>query len=310
MIVARIRGRLGNQMFQYAMARTLALERDAELRLDLTHFKFEKYQCRLGAFNTVWKEATLAEIGATVLESHALRAAARGVGVDPCPIEQKASRSIPRLSGRPYIRERPKLIGYDEDAAGQVSRVGNDAYLDGFWQSERWFAARKAQIINELSLKGRPSAEFDEWAKLMEGDGTVAVHVRRGDYQSDRATASVYGVCDRAYYERAETAVRESVPDPQFFVFSDDPDWADKNLKLSSGFSVVRSRGLQEYEEMHLMGRCAHNVISNSTFGWWGAYLNPNPNKTVVAPASWTRAGSGMVERDAMPTSWKLVACG
>jgi len=304
MIVARIRGRLGNQLFQYAMARSLAVQKGTELRLDLTHFRFENYQCRLGAFRTTWKEATLADIGAVVLESHAFRAAARGVGVDPCPIEQRAARSIPRLSGRPYIREEPKLIGFDEKAAERVSAVGKEAYIDGFWQSERWFVPHKNQILEEIALREEPPPEFREWEDRLSGNDVVSVHVRRGDYQAHEATKSVYGVCGEGYYRQAADEVARRIGAPRFFVFSDDPAWAERELDLGRPFEVVRTKGLAEYHELHLMAKCAHNVISNSTFGWWGAYLNRNPSKVVVSPSRWTKPEAGLRESGLIPSSW------
>ncbi len=305
MIVARIRGRLGNQLFQYAMARTIALERETELRLDLTHFLFEDYECSLPAFKTEFKIAGLSEIGPKLLASHLSRAVGRRTAAG------LSSRIDERIVGtlddeRTYIREKPKFVGYDQKAAEKVSAAKGDLYLDGFWQSEKWFAGRREQIVKELELSGEQPVEIKEWKDLMSVEGSVALHVRRGDYtQSD--FSNIYGVCDAKYYARAEEAMLARVDRPRIFVFSDDLAWAKDNLKLKSDFMLVEAKGLEDYHELTLMSCCDHNIISNSTFSWWGAYLNWNPQKVVVAPERWLKEGSGMEESDAIPATWVRV---
>jgi len=302
MIVARVRGRLGNQLFQYAMARTLALERGTDLHLDLTHFLFEDYDCRLPAFRTEFRIAGLSEIGPRLLASHLSRAVGRRTAAG------LSSRIDERIIGRldddrTYVREKPKFVGYDEKAAESLARAKGDLYLDGFWQSEKWFLPRRDQILKEFELKAEVPPAMKEWMELMSVEGSVALHVRRGDY-AQPGISNIFGVCDAAYYSRAEEAILSKVQRPRVFVFSDDLAWAKDNLKLKSEFTLVEAKGLEEYHELLLMSCCDHNVISNSTFSWWGAYLNRNPEKVVVAPGRWLRQDSGMEEHDAVPGTW------
>lgn len=304
MIIARIRGRLGNQLFQYAMARSLAWERETELRLDLTHFLFEGYECRLPAFKTDFRLASLSDIGCPVLTSHLVRAAGR-MSADGAMerLDAKATRSVPRFSKRAYIRERTRFIGYDERAADSILTSGGDIYLDGFWQSQKWFEKSRDRILDELGLAAEPPKEMMNWIEKMHMEGSVALHVRRGDYARP-GTGEIYGVCDERYYRAAEKAILERVRSPHFFVFSDDLAWAKDNLKLHSPFTLVETQELQDYHELLLMSSCQHNIISNSTFGWWGAYLNRDPSKVVIAPERWTAPGSGMEENAVLPANW------
>ncbi len=302
MIVARIRGRLGNQLFQYAMARTLALERSTEVHLDLTHFLFEDHDCRLPAFRTEFRIAGLSEIGPRLLASHLSRAVGRRTGAG------LSSRIDERIVGtldddRTYVREKPKFVGYDEKAAEKVAKAEGDIYLDGFWQSDRWFASRRDEILKEFELRAEPPKAMKDWLELMSVEGSVGLHVRRGDY-AQSGFSNIYGVCDAAYYKRAEEAILAKVERPRIFVFSDDLAWAKGNLKLKTELTFVEAKGLEEYHELALMSCCDHNVISNSTFSWWGAYLNRNPEKVVVAPGRWLKQESGMEEKDAVPGSW------
>ncbi|MCX6652684.1 MAG: alpha-1,2-fucosyltransferase [Methanomassiliicoccales archaeon] len=304
MIIARIRGRLGNQLFQYAMARSLAWERETELRLDLTHFLFEGYECRLPAFKTNLRLASLSDISCPVLTSHLVRAAGR-MSADGAMerLDAKATRSVPRFSKRAYIRERTRFIGYDEQAANSILTSGGDIYLDGFWQSEKWFEKSRDRILDELRLAAEPPKEMMNWIEKMHMEGSVALHVRRGDY-AQPGTGEIYGVCDERYYRAAEKAILERVKSPHFFVFSDDLAWAKDNLKLHSPFTLVETQELQDHHELLLMSSCQHNIISNSTFGWWGAYLNRDPSKVVIAPERWTTPGSGMEENGVLPANW------
>ena len=305
MIVARIRGRLGNQLFQYAMARTLALERGTELHLDLTHFLFEGYECRLPVFKTQFRIASITEIGPRVIASHLVRAVGRsGVKGPMGMIDNRIVRTLG--DRRTYVRERPKFIGYDEGAAERMKKAKDDLYLDGFWQSEKWFLGRREQVLKELELRTEPPADMKKWMELMSVKGSVALHVRRGDY-AQSGVSNIYGVCDAEYYRRAEEAMMKRVDSPHIFVFSDDLTWAKDNLKLKSDLTLVEPGSLEEYHELVLMSCCENNIISNSTFSWWGAYLNKNPDKAVVAPARWLKEGSGLEEKDTVPSSWVRV---
>jgi len=305
MIVARIRGRLGNQLFQYAMARTLALEHGTELRLDLTHFLFEEYECRLPVFKTQFRIAGLSEIGPGVLGSHLARAVGRS-GANGLMSKLDLGLVQTFEDDRTYVRERPKFVGYDEASAKKIAGSTGDLYLDGFWQSEKWFQSRRDSILKELKLRTEPPTVMREWMELMSVKGSVALHVRRGDY-AQSGISNIYGVCDAAYYKRAEEAILARVERPRVFVFSDDLAWAKDNLKLKSEFTLVESGPLEEYHELVLMSCCENNIISNSTFSWWGAYLNRNPGKVVVAPARWLKEGSGMEEKDAVPEAWTRI---
>ena len=131
----------------------------------------------------------------------------------------------------------------------------------------------------------------------------MAIHVRRGDYINDKKTSLVHNVCDLNYYERAIDVIKAQVNNPTFFVFSDDIEWAGENLPVNPNARYVSNLEGEDYEELILMSMCEHNIIANSTFSWWGAWLNQNPNKIVIAPKQWL-VNKTSAELDILPKDW------
>jgi hypothetical protein len=137
----------------------------------------------------------------------------------------------------------------------------------------------------------------------MKDANSVSLHVRRGDYVTHAATAKVLNPCSLDYYHKAIECVSRTVTSPHFFVFSDDPAWAQRNLKITFPTKYIdKNSGSQNYVDMHLMTHCKHNIIANSSFSWWGAWLNKNPDKLVIAPTNWF--ANGIDDRDLIPPEW------
>jgi hypothetical protein len=131
--------------------------------------------------------------------------------------------------------------------------------------------------------------------------------VRRGDYVQNPVTNARHGLCPLEYYHTAVRTLAAQVPDPQFFVFSDDPDWTQQNLKLPYPTTYVTCNGLErDYEDLRLMSHCRHHIIANSSFSWWGAWLSTFPAKTVLAPSTWFREPP-QASRDRVPAGWLTV---
>ncbi len=162
-------------------------------------------------------------------------------------------------------------------------------YYKGFYQSEKYFKdieeeVRKAFTFN-LKEANRQSLLMIEQMKA--DASAVSVHIRRGDYLQPKHWASTGCVCQLEYYKNAIAEICKRVENSHFYVFSDDLNWVKENLKLTNAVFVDWNTGKDSWQDMMLMSNCKHNIICNSTFSWWGAWLNSNPEKVVIAPNVW-----------------------
>jgi Glycosyl transferase family 11 len=291
LIIARLNGGLGNQMFQFAAARAMALRTGATLKLDVSAFARD----RLRRY----------DLGVYALADHVPMAS----DDDLAKCEQKTPRGL-ALIGKalgfgaaaiPAIRE--AQFHYDPALATATP----PAYLVGYWQSERYFADHAGQIRQDFMPRQPLEPDNVTIADLIQRSAAVSLHVRRGDYVSDAKVRSVHGVCDLDYYARAMAAIEARVAAPSYFVFSDDPDWTRANLISAHPMTFITANpGARAYRDMRLMSLCQHHIIANSSFSWWGAWLNPQAAKIVVAPSQWF-AGGHNDARDLLPASWLRV---
>jgi len=291
MIIVRLIGGLGNQMFQYSVGRHLATIHETELKLDVSGF--DKYPLRtygLGMFQIREAFATPQEIVA---------------------VAGKTRRTVHRVCRRlglptsflrgSYIKEREP--GFEPEILGLPDNV----YLDGYWQSERYFSAIAPCIRNDLIVAAPARGKNLEIAKTMQECTSVSVHIRRGDYVNNPQAALFHGNCGIDYYYRCASAISEIHQHPHFFVFSDDPEWARKNFRPPQATTFIDHNGPEEaHEDIRLMSLCQHHIIANSSFSWWGAWLSENPDKAVFAPKRWL-AAKGLENKtdEIVPSSWK-----
>lgn len=269
-ITVRLKGGLGNQMFQYAAGRALSLRHNVPLMLDLSAF------------------------GSDPKRSYALQPFAIEAGLVSLSLWLRLWRKV---TGR-YYRE--QSFAHDP----KVSELSPGMLLNGFFQSEKYFLDHADKIRHEFSLKEPLSQKAHDYLREMERTpNSVAVHVRRGDYVSDAKTAAFHGNCSWEYYEKAMRLMRARLGDVLFFFFSDEPEW----LAAQQVRGTIVS-GLSPHEDMHLMSCCRHQIIANSSFSWWGAWLNQSPDKIVVAPRRWF--ADEKMERqtgDLIPNGWVRV---
>ncbi len=183
-----------------------------------------------------------------------------------------------------------------------------DYYLDGYWQREEFFLPVAGRLRREFTLRGGIPASCTALADEMTKAGSVAVHVRRGDYVADARTAMVHGACDVAYYRASARIMSERLQSPRYFVFSDDREWARENLDFLRGAVFVAPEPRDDRLDLVLMRLCRHFIIANSSFSWWGAWLGDSPDKTVIAPARWF-ALPGKDEHGIVPRGWLRVGC-
>lgn len=162
-------------------------------------------------------------------------------------------------------------------------------YFKGFYQSERYFADIADEVRQIFSFdESCANPESQALLRTIDQDASaVSLHVRRGDYTQPKFWSSMGCVCTLDYYHKALNLIHEEVKTPHFYVFSDDLAWVREHLPLENATYIDVNRGADSWQDMMLMSRCRHNIICNSTFSWWGAWLNAHPQKIVVAPDTW-----------------------
>ncbi|MBU5636450.1 alpha-1,2-fucosyltransferase [Geomonas sp. Red69] len=289
MIIVKLMGGLGNQMFQYAAARRLAWVSGVPLKLDLGWFQGSlpgttPREYALGPFNIAGECASASEI--------ARLAPRQGT------LGKLLARCLP--FGGSYLPERH----FHFDPALLAPR--KSAYLDGYWQSEKYFCDIRDTICADLTLKEAPQGSNRDLAERLADPAlaSVSLHIRRGDYVSCPSASSVHGSCSPEYYARAVASLAARVERPHFFIFSDEPEWVPDNFPLDHPCTIVAHNPPEQgHEDLRLMTLCRHHIIANSSFSWWGAWLCRNRDKIVIAPQTWF-AGASHDTGDVIPASW------
>lgn len=288
MIHVRLIGGLGNQLFQYATGFALARRRGVPLSVDASAFRtYALWPYRLDALC----------ITAIVRDDLRIGRIARS------PLRRLAAQAAHRLGAfpRPYFE---RGFAFDPD----VIDLSDGVYLDGYWQSARYFADAGTALRDEFRFVAPPA----EWARRYLDEITageaVSLHVRRGDYVSNAANAAKHGTCSPDYYRRAARRIAERCGrEPVFYVFSDDLPWVREHMEIGFEMRFVDADAPgRELEDLRLMQSCRHHIIANSSFSWWGAWLNPQPDKVVVAPARWF-ADARIDCRDVYPPAWSVL---
>lgn len=274
-------GGLGNQMFQYAMGRALAIKNNDILELDISDFG--KLKCE-----------TLREYGLDVFNIKAKVASKNKIE------KLKKTNIVKRILNRlgtylgPFIAE--KSYNFDE----RMLWLTGDIYLYGFWQSWKYFVENSSTIRKEFTLRNDLSLSAKKILKNIVGTNCpVSLHVRTGDYFSNQEYKKMFCGCGVRYYQKAIDYLLKINSRSIFFVFSKDLDWVKNNLNLPTNSIFIN--GL-DYEDMFLMSCCKHNIIANSSFSWWGAWLNNHPNKIVIYPKKWFSNRKNI--KDLVPFEW------
>lgn len=290
MIIVKLTGGLGNQMFQYATARRLAEKHSTILKLDISGFEqYKLHRYSLHCFH-IWEyPATDNEIKKVCGDNNLFR-----------KVSKKLSSNFKHL---PY--NNPKILiekhfHFDPHILDSL----NNVLLDGYWQSEKYFSDIPDVLHREFVIKYQQDPTSAKFAEQIQTTESVSVHVRRTDYVNNSFTNQIHGTCDQKYYAKAVQYVGDQISNPHFFIFSDEPGWARDNLKLGFPTTIVDCNDAsRNYEDLRLMSLCKHNIIANSTFSWWGAWLNKNPDKLVYAPKKWFN-DSSINTKDLIPDTW------
>ncbi len=290
MVISRITSGIGNQLFQYAIGRQLAHRLNTSLYFDLSYYH-QTYdtdtprQFRLDQF----------QIDYRLLDTSPWRTVSRMTKLLP-------GRSLPPLCR--FLQEsgfhmQPEIL--TQRAALLV--------LDGFWQSEQYFAEVALLIRQELTFTHQPGPAFATYKiQIEQANAPISVHIRRGDYVSHVEFSQSFGFVGLDYYKRAIAQLTAQFPNRTLFVFSDDLAWVEANLPLPQPATLVHNTGPNaDLDDLRLMSLCHHHIIANSSFSWWGAWLNSASEKVVIAPANWFRHKPGWDTRDLISTTWLQV---
>ncbi|MCK4386486.1 MAG: alpha-1,2-fucosyltransferase [Candidatus Pacebacteria bacterium] len=297
MIIIKLNGGLGNQMFQYALGKNLSYIKNTSFKLDISQYqkKIDIRQYGLNNFNISENFATEEEI--KKFQKHR-------------PHFSKLGKIYDFLFSNPnkYIKE--KTRNFDS----KILNSNNNVYLDGFWQSEKYFSTQSGSALGgknikqilrkEFTLKNQTSKSFNILnQKISEFENnSVAIHVRHGDYSRNPKEGERHTALSLEYYKKAIEKIDRKISNSHFFIFSDDIEWCKQHFDELNNIYFV-DKNLPDYETLIAISKCKHQIIANSSFSWWGAWLNSNPNKIVIAPAQWYNNLKINIS-DRLPKNW------
>lgn len=301
MIISRIWAGLGNQLFQYAAGKSLAAFHNVDFKIDrrwygmsipgdtprryeLEHFNL-KVECASDLDMRPFPFTTIPKFkwARSFLPRWQLF------------LQKRSAYSLLRTYRELHFHFDPEFL-----------KLPSNVYLVGYFQSEKYFTTIEEQIRKDFTFKSPPGLENEYLLEKIQSTPSVSLHVRRGDYVLDPRINLHHGVCDLTYYQRAIQEIEKRIKHPHFYVFSDDIPWVQANLKIGHHVDYVsHNQGAQSYEDLRLMSRCRHHIIANSSFSWWGAWLNSKTDKIVIAPGSWTNIKLDF--SDLIPSGWVVL---
>lgn len=293
MIISRLMGGHSNQLFQYAVGRSLALGHNTNLLLDVSWFE-----------EAVDVESPRDyELGVYPLQARTTKLKGLHI-IDPKqPIGRKLKLASKLQPKKTVTMHYENDMGYNRN----IPDLPDNTMLVGFWQNERYFAHIRPQLLKELEPTNPLSKVNQSLIKEMQATESVWMHIRRGDYVTSKLTQDFHGLKDLEYYQKSlETLLKKLPANRQeqvaIFVCSNDIPWCKQNLKL--GFPIKFVENKLGSDDMRVVKHCKHDILANSSFSWWGAWLNQNPDKIVIAPKQWFRDKKANDEIDIVPKEW------
>lgn len=295
MIYLRLWGGLGNQLFQYAFAYSMAKKLKTELKLD-TSFYSDEYLSENPRFTK--QKMMLENLNVSCLDNNV-----------PDKIKKKAAffqnKYINRIirvpvhtamGGKKFKYVKECRLNYDPFYANVKA---DSLYFDGYWQTPLYFDEYKEDLKREFSPKNVGELPYLREVKTQE---SVAIHIRRGDYVNRTISYGNLFLLPMEYYRNSINYINNLFENPHFYVFSNDIEWSKENLSCENSTFVSGTEGMSALDELYLMSQCKVQIISNSTFSWWAGYLNPNKDGLVIAPQEW------FGNRDIIPLDWVRIS--
>lgn len=294
MIIVKLSGGLGNQLFQYSFGRYLSLKHNAELKFDdnlsISKLNFTSRSLGLSKYKLDLKFANKKELNQYKFFKNGILAR----------LERKIIQKNPFLNRNVIVEESFKILNKEE--------LPDNCYFDGYWQSQYYFDTISALIRKDLEL----NFELSEANKILEyqiiNSTSVSLHIRRGDYISINSNKKIYSTCSLEYYQKAISHIKQKFTDVNFFIFSDDINWAKENF-TTDNFTIVDINYDNPHADLYLMSKCKHNIIANSSFSWWGAWLNCFEKKIVITPKEWyidKKTNSNAI-KSLIPKDWVII---
>lgn len=270
--IVKIKGGIGNQLFQYAFASEL-IYKGQMVYLDTSYYE-----------NTPPEDTKRKYILDQLFETKKLPES-EGRYINPAGIKRK----LFKLLNLSY-----NIVVQSDDMLPEDINYSKNNYFEGYWQNEKWFinvAGEYKQEINKriINIISKETKERIKWLDEQNdlGISVVAIHVRGGDYLNE-INHSVFGtICDSQYYSKAIQYIKNNVNKCIFIVFTNDRDYTDRVLPAGTDYSFVANSEDDGLQDLYLMSKCNHIIMANSTFSWWGAWLNCNDNLKVICPAKW-----------------------
>lgn len=287
MKIVNLNSGLGNQMFQFAFYLSLKDRfKNDQIKLDTSWYKEEK-------FHNGFELARIFNIDYDCSTSQEYMLLSRsGYNL----LSRIKRRLLPKKNSE-LIESKLQQFHYSPNLYG---KPGEDNYYHGYWQSYKYFESISETIKDCYAfppLTEKKNIAIDSFIKSNKGK-TVSIHVRRGDYLNNKSLGMV---CSLDYYKNSILEMEKKIEDPFYLIFSNDAKWCKENFKLSNVEFIDWNTGDSSFRDMQLMSLCCNNIIANSSFSWWGAFLNSNIDKTVIAPKIWTK---GCDAKDLIPGEW------
>jgi hypothetical protein len=303
MVVVKLFGGLGNQMFQYALGKSFSIKNNLEFKIESkSGFEKDFYNRKLGInnFNITAEEVNYAILPKKIIEKSKIKWVQK--------IVEYLDNKFPKIN---YLLclNKWNIIHEKNKYFSPINYNGSrNLYLIGYWQSEKYFKNIREELINEFSLKNSLNNENLKIANLIINSNSVSVHYRRLHGISNgivsKAHANTHGVISEEYYENSIKYIKNKISDITFFIFSDDISWAKENLKNTENIIFVDiNDDDKNFLDLYLMSLCKHQIIANSSFSWWAAWLNKNPNKIIISPKKWY-VDETLNKNDTIPENW------
>jgi hypothetical protein len=287
-IIVGLKGGLGNQLFQYAFGKYLSEKYNCKLKLDKSLFAYyDLHDYSLDPYKLNEEFASEQEIPKQYLTNN------------------KILRKVYTITDRFFCKTRiikEESLSFNAELIQQNSDF---IYLDGYWQSEKYFESIFEQMRHNLAIKPAFYSESNNnYLSDIQEYNSVSIHIRRGSYTIEKYQ-QVHGLTPLEYYNKAIQKIKRDIKSPKFFIFSDDTKWVRENFESLTNSTIIEGTPEKDYLDIFLMSQCKHNIIANSTFSWWGAWLNSNPHKIVIAPKIWYMMEDlNITTSSLIPNSW------
>lgn len=265
MLIVKVVGGLGNQMFQYAYAKALE-QKGHEVKIDISAFETYKLHggYQLDKYN-IDLDSSIKDENEKFYKNTFFYKVLRRFGMD-------FSRRI-----------KEKSLLFDN----RFFKIDDNSYLDGYFQCEKYFKDIREIILKQFTINQDISNYTKEIKnKIQNSQNSCSLHIRRGDFVNSK-NINIHGACDIEYYKKAMKYLEEKVVNINYFIFSDDIEWVKENLTIQNAIYIDSKEKRIPHEDIYLMSLCKNNIIANSSFSWWGAWLNQNEKKIVIAPKRW-----------------------